>query len=464
MDFRIGSQNEFNKIKKKKMRKLKSIREKKEMRKNENHPTTAYVMLGHGSDYLNDNELVVPKGCIVVVQTHIGEYNYNVDFNPFFTATKEMEEKFLDPINNYDFVVDILKSKGDAFEKLPKQKSLAIYKAGDKCPNFTYTLFSSYPTRFGRMIRYSGLYEIPRKGDTFNDTMNFLLIVNKDKLIKILQDSFSHSSDSFNLLSIHINYILNLITSYIDLYKNKKVYDILYINYTILASLLANIYNYYIPINLSSDKNSWLKESINIRLIVDSKKIIDFNEVIKTIVNIITNLNNNNNSNKLSDITVNSIIEQINILTEINQKTLFDMVYSNKLKPAVFYNLVCRSNETTKMLVKNHNSIFSSSMRNLILNNKDIHIKNNSDYEKHLKKHIIEAELHRKPYIKRLYPNNTRKNDSNNIYTYTKNGNKYKRNISQKIINKFVNNLKDISKPENTIELRKLMNSIKEKP
>jgi len=95
----------------------------------ENHPTTAYLIMGHGRE--EKTSYIVPKGCMLVVDVHSGELNYGVKFTRFFDNTID-KEKFLNPIDNY----------AELTQKISNKKSLAIYREGDEYPDFTYHLIS----------------------------------------------------------------------------------------------------------------------------------------------------------------------------------------------------------------------------------------------------------------------------------------------------------------------------------
>ena len=94
--------------------KLKTLREKKSLDPERltgvNHPSTAFVMLGHGSE---DTKRVyrVPKGCIIVILVHSGEFSVLNDnfFQNIFNDPEK--EKFLDPVTNYKHIVERINSE-----------------------------------------------------------------------------------------------------------------------------------------------------------------------------------------------------------------------------------------------------------------------------------------------------------------------------------------------------------------
>ncbi len=124
------------------------------------HPyKTAYLLLGHGEDGRKDEEgpktCIVPPGCMVVVDAHAGEVTAkNREIEYFFNTPDK--DKFLDPENNYFELVKNISSHG----------SLAIYKEGDRCPNFRYSLISYWDKENKKkvMLAPSGAVEYPFTG------------------------------------------------------------------------------------------------------------------------------------------------------------------------------------------------------------------------------------------------------------------------------------------------------------
>lgn len=121
-----------------------------------NRPNTAYVMMGHG--YEEDEKLIVPKGCILVVQVHSGESNYFAD--TFFKNLFKYPNKdhFLDPDKYYNKLITHIKT----FYTYTKHVNLAIYKEGDICPNLFYSLISHYKKPTGIIgLSDSGIAQYP---------------------------------------------------------------------------------------------------------------------------------------------------------------------------------------------------------------------------------------------------------------------------------------------------------------
>ena len=98
----------------------------------------AYLIGGHGSE--GRGTFIVPPGCIIVVKAKTG----------YATATYDRDKGFLklspeilkDPIANYPL---LHKAFG----------SVAIYKPGDRCPNYSYTLVSYTKNGYKKV---TGLY------------------------------------------------------------------------------------------------------------------------------------------------------------------------------------------------------------------------------------------------------------------------------------------------------------------
>jgi hypothetical protein len=97
-----------------------------------NHPTTAFVMMGHGAELPIIK--IVPKDCIIVVQVHSGEVNSLPE--GFFTnfLNNREKDKFLDPITNYKYIVDTINLRRVYYTPA------AIYREGDEYPDFSYDL------------------------------------------------------------------------------------------------------------------------------------------------------------------------------------------------------------------------------------------------------------------------------------------------------------------------------------
>jgi len=120
----------------------------------ENHPKTAYVMMGHGGE--TDELCTVPPGCMLVVEVHSGEVNYGPYYNEFY---KKPNDIFLNPIDNYKKVVQRISHKKEGSNG---SKTLAIYREGDTYYDFNYQLLSFWLRRDGTIqLGDSGIIEYP---------------------------------------------------------------------------------------------------------------------------------------------------------------------------------------------------------------------------------------------------------------------------------------------------------------
>jgi hypothetical protein len=106
-----------------------------------NAPSTAFVVMGHGSE--TASERIVPPGSILVTQVHSGELNYlnGEYFTDIFNHVGITKETILDPITNYKRVVDLINLHRGY------NTSLAIYREGDRYPDFFYSLLSSWDSK-----------------------------------------------------------------------------------------------------------------------------------------------------------------------------------------------------------------------------------------------------------------------------------------------------------------------------
>lgn len=90
----------------------------------------AYLIGGHGSEL--DTYFIVPDGCTIVVKMAVGELNIIGNYNKAVTGLCSIDkESLLDPER---YSNTIIKNIG----------SVAIYKAGDKCPSFEYSLTACF--------------------------------------------------------------------------------------------------------------------------------------------------------------------------------------------------------------------------------------------------------------------------------------------------------------------------------
>ena len=112
-------------------------------------PSNAYIIMGHGTD--SDRMIKVPDNCMVVVKYRPGELGVEPTTFPLWNTVGAPEnvEIYCDPLQHTPEVINQL---GDVL----------IYKPGDMCPNFRYTLVWT-ETNFTNPIiaNHWGLQKIP---------------------------------------------------------------------------------------------------------------------------------------------------------------------------------------------------------------------------------------------------------------------------------------------------------------
>jgi hypothetical protein len=133
-------------------------------------PTTAFLIAGHGIE--DKKYFIVPKDVIIIAK-----------MQPYRIMMYDMASKlqntvlcnttaYTDPLNNLDIVYKEL-------------GNVAIFREGDRCPDFKYELFSLNEeprNTFG--IRNSGLYDINSLGDIQCSTgLNYIYRNSNDALV-----------------------------------------------------------------------------------------------------------------------------------------------------------------------------------------------------------------------------------------------------------------------------------------
>ena len=363
----------------------------------ENHPKTAYVMLGHGMEKVYEDTVVVPEGCIVVVVVHSGEYNFsNVNFfDPFFSATKEEQEKFLNPLDNHKFIADKLKTSDNEnknnleliniftkqskirynSDEIPLKKTVAIYRGGDICPNFIYNMFNIHRNSSKDddifLTGSSGLFKLPNNLPPFFDKIQKYKN-NEPNLEKSILENYKYSvyptvADLQTIIQDGgdrnipppppppKNTVQRESSANQELLKAYKLFGLLDAN-----NNFENIRKYYTRKSDNANTNILKLDSTNIDDIFQQidTSISEHNNDEKYIAAkklIIDDLNikksktvegEDENTLKNSKL-INKIFEK----TTISQEELFNKVKNKELEPAVFYNVVCRSSELTNFIV-----------------------------------------------------------------------------------------------------------------
>ena len=101
----------------------------------------AYWLSGHGNEPNDGRTFKVPAGCTIVVKAAPGEITYS-SAHYFQKACGLDKEKLKDPSNNSNYIIQ-------------KFKSVVIYKAGDDCPLFAYSLIACHPVASEPTNRFS---------------------------------------------------------------------------------------------------------------------------------------------------------------------------------------------------------------------------------------------------------------------------------------------------------------------
>ena len=108
---------------------MESASKRKSHRRKRSKQPKAYIIGGHGSEQ-GDPPFTVPHGCIIVVKTYAGSATKAYSFleRGLCSLTPAILK---DPITHYDDLERVL-------------GSLAIYRSGDECPQFHYSLLQCY--------------------------------------------------------------------------------------------------------------------------------------------------------------------------------------------------------------------------------------------------------------------------------------------------------------------------------
>lgn len=112
-------------------------------------PSNAYIIMGHGRD--SDRMIQVPDNCMVVVKYRPAELADALNVFPLWNAVGAPEnvEIYSDPLNH---IPEVINQVGDVI----------IYKPGDLCPNFSYSLVWTEDNFFiDETPNHWGLQKIP---------------------------------------------------------------------------------------------------------------------------------------------------------------------------------------------------------------------------------------------------------------------------------------------------------------
>jgi len=100
------------------------IQQRKDIYKDSKPLANAYFVAGHGGP--GTNTFTVPEGCIIVVKAKEGMSTFDLMFSKVCELTID---ELKNPLKHADKLINTF-------------SSLAIYKEGDECPNFRYTVIS----------------------------------------------------------------------------------------------------------------------------------------------------------------------------------------------------------------------------------------------------------------------------------------------------------------------------------
>jgi hypothetical protein len=296
-------------------------------KKSKSQNIKAYIIGGHGTEEGNET-FIVPPGCIVVVKAFAGSVTKAYSFleKGLCSLTPDILKH---PITHYKDLEHVL-------------GNLAIYKPGDVCPQFYYSLLQCYKygdedwwntcNSFG-----SGVMDI----DSIYADKGFLSCIK--------------NSNRQNQEKVNKSKFLNVQSSIYNNNNNHIKYDAIY-------EYLQKLYRH---------------------------SIFPTTEEIKAIIDEAIQYEAGTYPDRALDEILNYIESELNITQE-------DLCYEY---PGVYYHIICRATPTGLTLFQRTNP-----------NNNVYHVPSNITYlsskpavRSLLKKHISEAELHRKPYIKSMY-------------------------------------------------------------
>jgi len=207
----------------------------------------AYWISGHGLDPESRETFTVPAGCTIVVKATPGESTY-IPEKLLRKLCKSNPKKLKNPLH---YIPYIIKQFG----------SVIIYKEGEECPNFEYTLKNCFPgeinsvkdnyalcSEFG-----SGVMDIDRISkfkrnckDSYIDTSSINCITDViDTILSLYTNSvYPTIEDLEQIISEDSKYLLTLRGTYIDL--QKRVFETIdpytFIKQEDLCNKLSGVY------------------------------------------------------------------------------------------------------------------------------------------------------------------------------------------------------------------------------
>ena len=139
-----------------------------------------YTLGGHGNN--GNDTFIVPKGCTVVVRVGKGDYAYSYDDNVNDLCI--LNNKTIENPSKYS---DVL---------IKKYGSIAIYQAGDECPNFQYFLLGCNKNDADMYHRCSdfssGVIDI-KQAKLAGECLTDLISIDTSNLTEYIHELYKHS-------------------------------------------------------------------------------------------------------------------------------------------------------------------------------------------------------------------------------------------------------------------------------
>jgi len=160
-----------------------------------------------------DSFFIVPNNCIIIVKANPGELTYGHNIPPLLNkiGSVENQELYRNPLSN---TKELVKQLGP----------VSIYKPGDKCPNFNYTLFF-YREDIERMFRseynesttHLGLLKTPLKNPLGNKVANNII---RESIDKIYNESIFPKKET--VIKLILDNILERAPTFKDMINSDK--------------------------------------------------------------------------------------------------------------------------------------------------------------------------------------------------------------------------------------------------
>jgi hypothetical protein len=375
--------------------------------------TQAYVIRGHGSE--GENTFTVPEDCVIVVKMQAGARSYGP--NHLIPNLCSLDSIMLkDPEKYYSKI-------HDAFG------SVAIYLPGDECSNFNLSLVACYPSESYQWCSAagSGIINI----DSFKNESNNLCkhtIIEEETLFKGIKDRVENKSINIyeyirnlfkNSVYPKIDDVLNYMDYLSDEDKDKDENGVISLNKILIEidehfkttqeELCKNPGVYYNFVCRSNDETLQLFTKKNHRNVLHNS--------ITSIFNMKHKENKGTNDLHKAREELSKVREKLSKVQEkyfADKKsyTKMEKTYQMTLKTWANKNPTLRAMDITRRQIRKQLEEREAEIESL-RSTYDLQYKLKEDAEEMLqqtkkvantlKKHIGEAELHRKPYIKEMY-------------------------------------------------------------